>query len=45
MLVQDTDKGRELRTQIADLKALLGAFHNGLIKEQDSSISQIRLKQ
>ena len=45
MLVQDTDKGRELRTQIADLKALLGAFHNGLIKEQDSSMSPIRLKQ
>lgn len=45
MLVQDTDKGSELRTQIADLKALLGAFHNGLIKEQDSSMSQIRLKQ
>lgn len=45
MLVQDTDKGSELRTQIADLKALLGAFHNGLLKEQDSSMSQIRLKQ
>ena len=45
MLVRDTDKGKELRTQIADLKALLHAFHTGLIKEQDSSLSQIRLKQ
>ena len=45
MLVRDTDKGKELHTQIADLNALLQAFHNGLIKEQDSSISPIRLKQ
>lgn len=47
MLVRDTDKGKVLRTQIADLKALLHAFHAGLVKEQDSSMSmsQMRLKQ
>jgi len=31
--VKDTDAGREIAHQIADLKALLGAFQSGLIKE------------
>ena len=31
MLVKDTDKGREIIAQIADLKNLLFAYHNGLI--------------
>jgi len=33
MLVADTDKGRELRSQIADLKKLLWAYRHGIIKE------------
>lgn len=33
MLVADTDKGEELRTQIADLKELLYAYRHGLINE------------
>ena len=34
MLVNDTDKGAELRQQIAELKDLLHAYNNGLIKEK-----------
>lgn len=34
MMVRDTDKGRELRTQIEDLKKLLAAYRTGLIKER-----------
>ena len=34
MLVADTDKGRELRTQVADLKNLLYAYRHGIIKEK-----------
>ena len=34
MLVADTDKGDELRTQIADLKQLLHAYRHGIIKEK-----------
>ena len=34
MLVKDTDKGEDLREQIADLKKLLRAFRNGDIKEK-----------
>ena len=34
MLVADTDKGLELRTQIADLKQLLYAYRHGIIKEK-----------
>lgn len=34
MLVKDTDKGRELVTQINDLKKLLVAYRLGLIKEK-----------
>lgn len=34
MMVKDTDKGIELRTQIEDLKKLLVAYRTGLIKEQ-----------
>ena len=34
MLVADTDKGNELRTQIADLKKLLHAYRHGIIKEK-----------
>ena len=34
MMVKDTDKGRELRTQIEDLKKLLAAYRMGLIKER-----------
>ena len=34
MIVKDTDKGRELVTQINDLKKLLVAYRTGLIKEK-----------
>ena len=34
MMVKDTDKGRELVTQINDLKKLLVAYRMGLIKEK-----------
>lgn len=34
MLVADTDKGRELRTQIKELKKLLYAYRHGIIKEK-----------
>ena len=34
MLVADTDKGAELRTQISDLKDLLYAYRHGIIKEK-----------
>ena len=36
MLVADTDKGEELRTQISDLKDLLYAYRHGIIKEKRS---------
>lgn len=36
MLVADTDKGRELRSQISDLKELLYAYRHGLLKEKRS---------
>ena len=35
MLVADTDKGEELRQQIADLKKLLYAYRHGYIKERE----------
>ena len=34
MLVADTDKGEELRSQISDLKKLLYAYRHGIIKEK-----------
>ena len=34
MRVADTDKGEELRTQVADLKKLLYAYRHGIIKEK-----------
>ena len=34
MLVADTDKGAELRSQISDLKKLLYAYRHGMIKEK-----------
>ena len=34
MMVKDTDKGRELMVQIADLKKLLLAYRLGIIKER-----------
>ncbi len=34
MLVADTDKGKELREQIGDLKELLYAYRHGIIKEK-----------
>ena len=34
MLVADTDKGEELRAQVADLKELLYAYRLGIIKEK-----------
>lgn len=34
MLVADTDKGTELKAQIADLKKLLYAYRHGIIKEK-----------
>ncbi len=36
MLVADTDKGRDLRLQVADLKQLLYAYRHGLLKEKRS---------
>ena len=36
MLVSDTDKGRELRAQVEDLKQLLYAYRHGLLKEKRS---------
>ena len=36
VLVKDTDKGKELRTQIEDLKKLLVAYRIGIIKEHTS---------
>ncbi|MDO4715515.1 MAG: fructose-1,6-bisphosphatase [Bacteroidales bacterium] len=35
LLVDDTDKGHELRIQIEDLKKLLLAYRRGIIKEND----------
>jgi fructose-1,6-bisphosphatase-3 len=34
MLVADTDKGVELRSQIGDLRKLLYAYRHGIIKEK-----------
>jgi len=34
-MVKDTDKGEELKQQISDLKNLLYAYRNGLIKEHE----------
>ena len=34
MMVKDTDKGRELMVQNEDLKKLLVAYQNGIIKER-----------
>lgn len=34
MLVKDTDKGKEIKTQIADLKKLLYAYHTGVISHE-----------
>jgi fructose-1,6-bisphosphatase-3 len=34
VMVKDTDKGRELVTQIEDLKKLLMAYRIGMIKER-----------
>ena len=35
MLVADTDKGKELRKQVAELKKLLYAYRHGFIKESE----------
>ena len=35
MLVADTDKGKELRRQIADLEELLYAYRHGYITEKE----------
>ena len=34
MMVKDTDRGKELMVQINDLKKLLLAYQNGLMKER-----------
>lgn len=34
VMVADTDKGRELKAQIADLKELVAAYREGIIKER-----------
>jgi fructose-1,6-bisphosphatase-3 len=34
MLVADTDKGNELKSQVADLKELLYAYRHGILKER-----------
>ena len=36
MLVADTDKGTELRSQIADLRELLYAYRHGILKEKNT---------
>lgn len=36
-MVKDTDKGKELESQINDLEKLLYAYRNGLIKEKERS--------
>ena len=36
MLVADTDKGAELKKQIADLEELLYAYRHGFIKERST---------
>lgn len=36
-MVKDTDKGKELESQIHDLEKLLYAYRNGLIKEKERS--------
>lgn len=38
MLVADTDKGKEIRGQIADLEELLYAYRHGFIKERDRKL-------
>ncbi len=38
MLVADTDKGMELRSQIADLKELLYAYRHGYINEKERKV-------
>jgi fructose-1,6-bisphosphatase-3 len=35
MRVADTDKGREIQQQIADLEQLLYAYRHGIIKENE----------
>ena len=35
MMVKDTDMGRDLVTQIQDLKKLLVAYRTGFIKEKN----------
>lgn len=35
MLVKDTDKGKELRRQIEELKRLLAAYRSGVVKERN----------
>ena len=35
MLVNDTDKGKEIKSQIADLEELLYAYRHGFIKERE----------
>ena len=35
LLVRDTDKGRELSKQIAELKQLLAAYRQGIVKERN----------
>jgi fructose-1,6-bisphosphatase-3 len=36
MLVADTDKGAELRAQIADLRELLYAYRHGILTEKEA---------
>ena len=39
VLVEDTDEGVALRTQVDDLHELICAYRLGLIKEQPSDVS------
>ena len=39
MLVADTDKGAELRAQIADLRELLYAYRHGILTEKEAKSS------
>ena len=44
MLVADTDKGKELNAQIADLEELLYAYRHGYISERERSKPLVYIK-
>ena len=44
MHVADTDKGRELNAQIADLEELLYAYRHGYINEKEHKMPVVVIK-